>query len=334
MRKLHGKLASLSRAHSRRHAIHAAIITAFASANPSAAQPALPLAGQLKALDAVCSEGMQPEINANLDVSECLYLPRRIVWRGGLRAPLLVRQDFQREQLGSQSTGAAVWGAGLALARFMELQGPSYWSGKRVIELGTGTGLASITAAKLGAAHVQATDRDQAILRLAEANARDNLDRAERAAFTTAPLTWGTIAPPALRGADIVIGADLTYTRDAWPALAQTLRDLGAPALLAARERRPNELSKLRDFLASAGLPSTLVDSPLARGKAVTEPVVILSVDRPSSASTCTFSVEDEMAAEPTFVVKCNTVDDSLMFNDVERDYRTSYLLSKTTLPR
>ena len=174
-----------------------------------------------------------------------------------------------------------------------------------MVQLGTGTGLASITAAKLGAAHVTATDRDESVLRLADANARDNLGRAERASFATARLSWGAQPPLALRGADLVIGADLTYSRDAWPALAQTLRELGAPALLAARQRRPNELATLRAFFAAAGLPSTLVDSPLGRGEPASEPIVLLRIDRPSATTTCEFTVEDEFAVEATFVVKC-----------------------------
>ena len=283
------------------------VVAFAATAAPSGA--ALALGGPLRALDAACAEGTLPEIDANLDVSDCMYLPRRVVWRGGYRAPLLVRQEFRPERLGEQSTGAAVWSGGLALARYMELLGDAYWSGKSVVELGAGTGLASITAAKLGAAHVTATDRDESVLRLADANARDNLDRTERAALTTALLTWGADVPPALRGADVVIGADLTYSRDAWPALAQTLRELGAPAILAARQRRPNELATLRDFFAAAGLASTLVDAPPGRGQAVpgAEPIWLLRIDRPSATTTCDFAVEDELAAEATFVVTCRS---------------------------
>jgi predicted RNA methylase len=42
----------------------------------------------------------------------------------------------------------------------METLTPSYWRGKKVIELGTGTGFAAITAAVLGATDVTATDGD------------------------------------------------------------------------------------------------------------------------------------------------------------------------------
>ena len=123
-----------------------------------------------------CTEALRPEFNADLELDGCLLLPRRVVWRGdGMRPPLLIRQTLQRELLGTQSTGSAVWSGGLALSRFMEGQGRAFWEGKRVVELGCGTGLASITAANLGASSVLATDGDANVLTLATANARDNL---------------------------------------------------------------------------------------------------------------------------------------------------------------
>ena len=45
----------------------------------------------------------------------------------------------------------------------------------------------------------------------------------------------------------MVIGADLTYNRDAWPVLFETIQAARAPCLLSASERRPNELASLQD---------------------------------------------------------------------------------------
>ena len=71
------------------------------------------------------------------------------------------------------------------------------------------------------------------MLELAAANARENLGGEARAAFRTAALRWGGISPlPAVaNNVDVVLGADITYSRDSWPALAQTVRQLRAPML-------------------------------------------------------------------------------------------------------
>ena len=221
--------------------------------------------------------------------------------------PLVIKQTLERERFGgSQSTGSAVWSGGLALVREMERQGSEYWRGKRAVELGAGTGLASIAAAKLGAASAIATDGDAAVLELATANANANLDKLERAAFSARQLRWGSpVSDAALLGADVVLAADVTYSRDAWPLLAQTMRSLGAPVLLSASERRPGEIEALRDYLAAAGLKSALVDSPMAVGYAA-EKVKLMWLERPGSEQ-CTFWTEEESfaAVEPVLGVRC-----------------------------
>ena len=250
-----------------------------------------------------CTEGLVPEINDDLEVSECLLLPRRVVWRGGLREPLLIRQTWDARRMGSQSTGTSVWAGGLALSRYMESLGPSYFAGKHVVELGSGTGVASITAVKLGAASAVATDRDPRVLSLASSNARDNLSAGARAAFSTAVVSWGEPVPSGLGGTDLVLGADLTYNRDAWPALVKTIRALDAPALLSVSERRPNELESLMAFLSEAKLRYTVISSPLQRGYAA-EKVRLLSIEKPGDEE-CDMWTEETFGPESTLVVEC-----------------------------
>lgn len=98
--------------------------------------------------------------------------------------------------------------------------------------------------------------------------ARLNLDRAAAARFRTAPLTWGGEDTAGERSVDLVLGADLTYNREAWPALVKTLRALRAPALLSASERRPHELSELEAYLREAGFALAVLDSPIEHGYA------------------------------------------------------------------
>ena len=94
----------------------------------------------------------------------------------------------------------------------MEELGSAFWEGKRVLELGTGTGLGSVTAAKLGAARVLATDRDGKVLALAAQNARAN---GVGGTVSAASLSWGRPGPeaadsPLAQSWDVVIGADVT----------------------------------------------------------------------------------------------------------------------------
>src|SRR5712671_7225359 len=67
------------------------------------------------------------------------------------------------EQLGAMNVPppywAFAWAGGQALARFL-LDNPALVSGRRVLDLGSGSGLVAIAAAKAGAARVLAADID------------------------------------------------------------------------------------------------------------------------------------------------------------------------------
>ena len=122
-----------------------------------------PLYEPLKAVSSSCTEGVFPEFNDELDMNDCLLLPNRLFWRSGETSgrPLLIRQTMGRGSMWETSTGSSVWGGGIVLQRYLEQElGRAALSGKRVIELGTGTGLGAITAASLGAGEVLATHRD------------------------------------------------------------------------------------------------------------------------------------------------------------------------------
>uniref|UniRef100_A0A7S4B360 Calmodulin-lysine N-methyltransferase n=1 Tax=Chrysotila carterae TaxID=13221 RepID=A0A7S4B360_CHRCT len=230
-----------------------------------------PLYEPVKAMSASCTDGIFPEFNDVNDLNDCLLLRSRIVWRTGPQLPLRISQTMKMDDIWKQSTGSSIWGGGLVLAREMEEMGRDFWAGKRVLELGTGTGLGGITAAKLGAAQVVATDRDEAVLQLASRNARENLG-ARASSFRAAPLEWGTDAP-LLRDDkfDVLIGADLTYNREGWTPLLKTVKLAGAPMLLSASERRPDELNELQRFLELNELPYRMLDSPFTRGYASTD---------------------------------------------------------------
>ena len=97
-------------------------------------------------------------------------------------------------------TGSSVWDGAVVLARYLETH-PAKVAGRRVVELGSGTGFGGLVAARLGASEVLLTDLDQC-LPLIEANVRRN-GLADRVA--AAPLRWGE---PADVSADVVLVAD------------------------------------------------------------------------------------------------------------------------------
>ena len=80
-------------------------------------------------------------------------------------------------ELGGQSFftpyWAYPWGGGLALARFV-LDHPELVSGRRVLDLGAGSGLVAIAAAKSGARDVIAIDIDRHAVTAAQLNAAAN----------------------------------------------------------------------------------------------------------------------------------------------------------------
>jgi predicted nicotinamide N-methyase len=68
---------------------------------------------------------------------------------------------------------AFCWGSGLALARFL-LDQPDWVRGRRVLDLGSGSGVVAVAAALAGAARVVACDTDPAALEATGVNAAAN----------------------------------------------------------------------------------------------------------------------------------------------------------------
>jgi hypothetical protein len=151
---------------------------------------------------------------------------------------------------GAGTTGLRTWEAALHLSSYL-LSSPELTAsikGKKVIELGAGTGLLSILCAShLGAAYVTATDGDEGVVQALQENAafndvKDSMD--------IGVLWWGR----ALKGSwmyekdpsfscDLVLGADVvsymffgftetylssfqTYDKAVIPALVSTMRDM------------------------------------------------------------------------------------------------------------
>ncbi|KAF2008567.1 hypothetical protein BU24DRAFT_429162 [Aaosphaeria arxii CBS 175.79] len=137
----------------------------------------------------------------------------------------------------SGTTGLRTWEAALLLGSYLSSeQGQKAIRGKRVFELGAGTGMISILCAKhLGAAGVVATDGDEAVVDSIKTNVFLNgLDTKEssRVPIHTAALRWGypvngeTFAEDyGMEAPEVLLGADVTYDRSVIPRLVTTVRE-------------------------------------------------------------------------------------------------------------
>jgi predicted nicotinamide N-methyase len=97
------------------------------------------------------------------------------------------------------------WGGGLGLARHI-LNHPSIVAGRRALDLGAGSGIVGIAAAKAGARHVVAADVDPYAVAATELNAAAN---GVTVSTFHDDLTMGS--PPAV---DVVLVGDLFYDAD------------------------------------------------------------------------------------------------------------------------
>ncbi len=154
---------------------------------------------------------------------------------------------------------AFCWGSGQALARFL-LDHPEQVRGLRVVDLGCGSGVAGIAAARAGAASVVAVDRDPLALEAARANAASNgVDPGRLRTARVLPEDW-----------DVLLAADLLYETALRPSLAELCRvaETRGARILAAEPNRP-------------GNPGHAA-SPLAHYEARTVP----DVDSPTTTAT------------------------------------------------
>ncbi|KAM4057448.1 lysine methyltransferase [Hirsutella rhossiliensis] len=141
------------------------------------------------------------------------------------------------------TTGLRTWEAALHLGQYLCLN-PGVVAGKRVLELGAGTGYLSILCAKyLSSAHVIASDgSDDVMSNLADNMALNHVQDTARVSLEN--IKWGhedgqvSGGPPV----DVILGADITYDRSMIPALVETLMYLlglypGVEAYISATQR-------------------------------------------------------------------------------------------------
>lgn len=118
------------------------------------------------------------------------------------------------------------WGGGVALARHL-LDRPEIVRGRRVLDLGTGSGLAAIAASLAGACEVVAADIDPLALVVAELNAEAN--------GAAVSLQTGDPTTGAAPDVDVVCAGDVFYgpaVAKASLAFLERCRDAGVAVLI------------------------------------------------------------------------------------------------------
>ena len=138
--------------------------------------------------------------------------------------------SLQQGMAGAGNTGMAVWNSSLLLVRVLEAvqaSNESFFQGLDLaIELGCGTGLASLATSFLGAPRVLATDGNPNVLRLASENLANQAQHIS-GSVRAVDLSWGLLnAIDYAETADLVLGSDLTYNAGTWRALAETMETI------------------------------------------------------------------------------------------------------------
>ncbi|XP_069012430.1 EEF1A lysine methyltransferase 3-like [Embiotoca jacksoni] len=157
----------------------------------------------------------------------------------------LVGEELRIRQLFGANLGVAarVWEAALHLCRYFE-EKPVQLTGKRVIELGAGTGVVGILAARLGA-DVTLTDLPMALPHL-EANVSANRPCGGWPSFPPAvrPLSWGEDHMNFPSDWDLALCADIIYLPETYPLVVETLAHLcknGAFVYLSSKMRKEHQ---------------------------------------------------------------------------------------------
>ncbi|KAH9853831.1 putative methyltransferase-domain-containing protein [Lenzites betulinus] len=145
----------------------------------------------------------------------------------------------------SPGCGGIAWPAGEVLSSYIARQ--VSLRDKRVLELGSGTGLVGLVAGKLGA-RVCITDQAP-LLGIMKQNV--SLNQLE-SYVSVAELNWGEPLPLDLPKPDLILAADCVYFEPAFPLLVQTLADLvhdGSPEVLFCYKKRRKADKRFFTFL-------------------------------------------------------------------------------------
>lgn len=123
----------------------------------------------------------------------------------------------------SPGCGGRAWPAGEVLSRYLIATRAASLRKKRVVELGSGTGLVGLVAGLLGA-NVDVTDQAQLLPLMRKNVALNGLEANVR----VTELDWAKPVPQDMRGPDLLLAADCVYFEPAFPLLCTTLCNIVA----------------------------------------------------------------------------------------------------------
>uniref|UniRef100_A0A8C6SYT6 Valosin containing protein lysine (K) methyltransferase n=1 Tax=Neogobius melanostomus TaxID=47308 RepID=A0A8C6SYT6_9GOBI len=158
--------------------------------------------------------------------SQTNYFIRELEKRDG--SCLKLRQCYMGD------VGCVVWDAAIVLSKYLETnqstdsqKGVKAWAGKRVVELGAGTGAVGLMAATLGA-NVVVTDLEE-LQTLLDLNIQENLDLVNTGSITAKVLKWGEDVSDFMPYPHYILMADCIYYEQSVVPLVETLKLLAGP---------------------------------------------------------------------------------------------------------
>lgn len=160
--------------------------------------------------------------SAELEISQLPGLPNMrlaLINRDFSTGPL--PEQVMRDVIAKPAYWAFCWGSGLALAQWLT-NNPSVLTGKRVADIGSGSGVVAVAAKQTGAAQVWACDSDDQALLASKTNGQ--LNKAE--IHLCADIED---LPPDL---DLILMADVLYDRSNF-ALVEKIKAFNTPLLIA-----------------------------------------------------------------------------------------------------
>lgn len=122
-----------------------------------------------------------------------------------------------------EGTGLVTWDASVVLAAYLEKHAEHLIRGKRVLELGAGTGLAGISAGLLGADLVLLTDLSYALNNLRRNVELHQTFFSNRSVVEVSELDWLRSETYDARDFDVVLAADVVWVEELIPAFVAAL---------------------------------------------------------------------------------------------------------------